>query len=103
MASHHFGGPLGIDFCLLMNARYVIIPNSSFSWWAAYLNTKAEIIIAPKYWARFNISNGYWSTADIITDHFSYLDKDGLMLTPEQCWLEKEEFEKNNLNIFKRV
>lgn len=103
MASHHFGGPLGIDFCLIMNAKYVIIPNSSFSWWAAYLNTKAEIIIAPKYWARFNISNGYWSTADIITDHFSYLDRDGSLLTPTQCWIEKDEFEKNNPHIFKRV
>jgi hypothetical protein len=103
MASHHFGGPVEKDFCLLVNAKYVIIPNSSFSWWAAYLNINAELIIAPKYWSRFNISNGYWATSDMVTDEFMYLDREGNLVSPQECLREKEEFEKTNENIFKLV
>ena len=99
-ASHHKGGPVGIDFALIMNAKYLIIPNSSFSWWAAYLNTHKAIVIAPKFWARHNISKGYWSTSDIITDGFTYLDKSGKAFTSEQCWLEKEIYEANHPEIF---
>ena len=44
-----------IDFQLVMNADALIIANSSFSWWAAYLNQKKEkLIIAPKNWMGYN-------------------------------------------------
>jgi hypothetical protein len=93
-ASHHLGGPIGIDFSLLMQAKYLIIPNSSFSWWAAYLNQRAVAIVAPKYWAAHNRSDGYWSTADIITDGFTYLDRTGAPSTAESCWEEKKAYEQ---------
>ncbi len=99
-ASHHHGGPVGIDFCLLMSAQYLIIPNSSFSWWAAYLNQNKKMVIAPKYWARFNIADGFWSPADIITDGFTYLDKNGKVFTPTECWSEKNIFEKEHASMF---
>jgi hypothetical protein len=99
-AGHHIGGPIGIDFSILMQAKYLIIPNSSFSWWAAYLNKDSEIIVAPKYWAAFNNSNGYWSTSDIITEGFTYLDKTGNFFTPEECVIEKDIFESKNHEIF---
>lgn len=35
------------DFFKLMTARVVIRANSSFSWWAATLNTHADIILSP--------------------------------------------------------
>ncbi len=99
-ASHHHGGPIGIDFTLLMNAKYLIIPNSSFSWWASYLNTNKRIVIAPKFWASYNNSNGYWSTSDIITEGFTYLDKENKLSSSEDCWIEKDRFEEINKNIF---
>ena len=43
-----------VDMQLMSNCRMLIIANSSFSWWAAYLNTKAKCVIAPKKW--FNVS-----------------------------------------------
>jgi len=39
-----------IDFQLIMHGGTCILSNSTFSWWAAYLNTKQPKIIAPQYW-----------------------------------------------------
>ena len=36
------------DMQLMTECKYMIVANSSFSWWAAYLNRDANIIIAPK-------------------------------------------------------
>lgn len=99
-AAHHRGGPIGIDFSYLLHARYLIIPNSSFSWWAAYLNDRAKVIIAPKYWARHNVSDGYWSTSDIITEGFTYMDRTGTTSTAEQCRQDKESYEAAHPHMF---
>lgn len=99
-ATHHRGGPVAIDFSLLAQAKYLIIPNSSFSWWAAYLNPRAEIVVAPKYWAAHNISDGYWSTSDMVTTGFTYLDRQGNTWTAEQCLQEKNRYEAVHPDMF---
>ncbi len=45
-----------VDFQILMNAQVVITANSSFSWWAAYLNTNVRKIFAPKCWLGFKVN-----------------------------------------------
>lgn len=63
-----------IDFQLMLNADIVIIANSSFAWWASYLNPNPnKIILAPKYWLGFKknieypvgVTNSEFKTIDV--------------------------------------
>lgn len=48
------------DFVKLMSSKYLIISNSSFAWWAAFLNVHDDaIIIAPKNWVGFHVGQEY--------------------------------------------
>ena len=48
------------DFVKLMTSKYLIISNSSFAWWAAFLNIHEDaVIIAPKNWVGFHVGIEY--------------------------------------------
>jgi hypothetical protein len=44
------------DFQILMSADILILANSSFSWWAAYLNKKVEKVFYPDFWLGFRVN-----------------------------------------------
>lgn len=71
----HFG--IGCDYYLIKEAFYLILSNSSFAIFPAWLNDNAKFIIAPKYWARWNVSSGYWANSDVFTFGFSFMDRKG--------------------------
>ena len=59
------------DFYLMSQCRHNIIANSSFSWWAAWLNPNPDkIVIAPKKW--FN--NGPQDTQDLFPQSWIKVD-----------------------------
>ncbi|QDH79800.1 hypothetical protein FKX85_12465 [Echinicola soli] len=61
-----------IDFQCLLNGDCLIIPNSSFSWWGAYLNTrKDKIVYAPKNWVGYHVGIEY--PKGIMTDDFTWI------------------------------
>jgi hypothetical protein len=86
---------IGFDFYVVNQAKWVILSNSTFGWWAAWLNTKANKILAPKYWARHNISDGYWSVGDSYTRSFTYVDREGNISDYDTCRREAEEYYKS--------
>lgn len=51
------------DMFLMSQCDELIIANSSFSWWGAYLNTCAERIIAPKQWVNRNQPIEVWDAS----------------------------------------
>jgi len=85
---------IGFDFYVVNQAKWLIIANSSFSWWASWLNQKSKLTIAPKYWARGNYSDGYWATGDAYTRCFTYMDREGILFDYETCRNEANEYYK---------
>lgn len=69
------------DYILIQSARYLILSNSSFAFFPAWLNTNCLYCIAPKYWSRHNVSNGYWSLDQNYTAGWLYQDRDGNLST----------------------
>ena len=98
--SFHLG--MGEDYVAIKNAKHVILSNSSFAFWPVFTSDTIETIVAPKYWARFNVSNGYWASEQNIYTGWNYMDRKGEIFTDKQCKEELENFKKCSA-IYKRV
>jgi hypothetical protein len=86
---------IGFDFYVVNQSKWVILSNSTFGWWAAWLNTNTNKILAPKYWAKHNISDGYWCVGESYTRGFTYIDREGNLSDYESCKIEAKEYYKN--------
>lgn len=80
------------DYAIIKNSKHVILSNSSFPFFAVYTSDTIENIIAPKYWARHNVSDGYWAMSQNIYSGWTYQDRDGNLSTAEDCVKELEEY-----------
>lgn len=61
-----------VDFNLLKHAKYSIISNSSFSWWARWLS-KESVTVAPKRWLNYNMPDREYYPKDIYTEKFMFI------------------------------
>ncbi len=91
--AHHFD--LDKDYVTIKNAKYLILSNSSFAFFPAFTNETVEKVIAPKYWARHNVSDGYWASEQNIYDGFCYMDRNGKLFDAETCRQELEAYKKS--------
>ncbi len=87
---------LAKDYAILKNAKYLLLANSSFSYFPAFTSDTAEYILAPKYWARHNVSDGYWASEQNIYTGFHYMDRKGRVFTAEECRKELAEYKKTS-------
>jgi hypothetical protein len=85
---------IGTDFTIIKNAHYLILSNSSFPYFATLLSDTVKYILAPKYWGRYNISDGYWSCGYNIFRNHDYLDREGNLFTYDECVVEFEKYKK---------
>ena len=86
--SCHFN--IGKDYSIVKNAMYLILSNSSFGFFPAWTNEKVKHIIAPKYWARHNVSDGFWACAFNLYENWMWQDREGGIFTYDQCFGEYE-------------
>lgn len=93
---------IGKDYVTLKNAHYLLLSNSSFACLPAYTSETLKYAIAPKYWARHNVSDGYWASEQNIYSLFHYMDRKGRLFTAEECRKELEEYKKHSRKYAKR-
>jgi hypothetical protein len=68
------------DFQLLNSARIHIMANSTFSWWAAYLNPDpAARIMGPKYWFGHKPQHQFEAPEGIMHPAWEWVETGGSM------------------------
>ncbi|MBR2951315.1 MAG: glycosyl transferase [Lachnospiraceae bacterium] len=87
---------LAKDYTIIKNAKYLLLANSSFTCFPAFCSETVQYILAPKYWARHNVSNGYWASEQNIYDGWHYMDRHAKVFTSDECRAELEAFKKNS-------
>ena len=87
---------LAKDYSILKNARYLLLANSSFSYFPAFTSDTVQYILAPKYWARHNVSDGYWASEQNIYKGWHYMDRNGRVFTDEECREELAAYKKRS-------
>tara|TARA_R110001592_G_scaffold317062_2_gene593733 strand:+ start:10818 stop:11705 length:888 start_codon:yes stop_codon:yes gene_type:complete len=96
LPTYHYN--IAIDWCLINEAKWLILSNSSFAWFPAWLNDDCNMVITPKYWARHNVSDGYWASSDIFTKGWLNLDREGCLYDYDMV---VEEVQNGKYNSFK--
>ncbi len=85
------------DYIAIQSATYLILSNSSFAFFPAWLNERAKLIIAPKYWARHNVSDGYWSCGYNIVQGWMYQDRNGNLNNYEACIRDLASYQEHDI------
>lgn len=88
------------DFVGLLKAKNLVLSNSSFAYFPVVLNVNNPFIIAPKYWARHNVSDGFWSCSANIYKDYNYLDRQGQLISSDICREELLAYQKKYANYF---
>lgn len=97
---YHFD--VGKDYAIIKNAKWLILSNSSFGYFPALTNDEAKLIIAPKYWARHNVSDGYWCAGCNMYRDFVYMDREGNLQSYEECKREFEIYKIEHKELYKQ-
>jgi hypothetical protein len=88
----HFS--IGSDFSIIKNAHYLVISNSSFAFFPAWISDTVKFVIAPKYWARHNVSNGFWACEFNIYSNWHWQDRSGILFTAAECLSEYKVYKR---------
>ena len=89
---HHYNTE--VDWILIRNAKNIIMSNSSFAWLPTWINDEIGNVIAPKYWGKHNVSDGFWAQGDSLTKGWEYYHSPtDSLCSYEECKIEKDNYE----------
>jgi len=83
---------IGLDYAIIKNAKYLILSNSTFACFPTFTSETVKYIIAPKYWARHNVSDGYWATGQNLYSNWMWQDRNGKLFSYDECCAEFEDY-----------
>jgi hypothetical protein len=78
-------GSVGDCYATIYNAKYIIVSNSSFSYFPIKTSPIEKIVIAPKNWARHNDSKNRWASPANIYKDWLWLDNHGTIHSYDDC------------------
>jgi hypothetical protein len=78
-------GGMGQHYAALMQAKYIILANSSFGYFPTKIGADKICVIAPKYWARFNNSFKRWSSPANLYESWLWQDDTGNLYKYDDC------------------
>lgn len=78
-------GDIGECYAAIYNARYVIVSNSSFSYFPIKTSPFDKIVIAPKNWARHSDPTNRWASPANIYSGWLWLDNEGKINSYKDC------------------
>lgn len=81
--AYHFS--LDKDYVTIKNARHLLLSNSSFAYFPVFTSETVQTVIAPMYWARYNVSDGYWASEQNIYRGWTYMNRKGVLFSDEEC------------------
>jgi len=81
------------SYISLHNALYLIVSNSTFSYFPIKTKSIKPIVIAPKYFARFNDKHNRWASPANIYSEWLWQDRTGNLKTYSDCIVEVENVE----------
>ena len=94
-------GDISSDFNLLNKAKYLIVSNSSFSYFPITMGNYPNIVISPFCWSRFGNKYNRWSSPANCYKNFTWQDHQGNIVSKKQLDFSllntRKEFEKYNI------
>lgn len=99
LADNTFHFDVGRDYSIIKNAKYLILSNSSFAIWPA-VTGDPKMVIAPKYWGRHNVSDGFWTCGYNLYEDWFYQDRNGVLYSYDECKRDLELYMLKNPQIY---
>ena len=64
--------------------------------YVAFTSDTVQYILAPKYWARHNVSDGYWASEQNIYEGWHYMDRRGRVFSAQECREKLAQYKKTS-------
>lgn len=87
---HIISGSISDCYVALNQAKYLIVSNSSFSYFPIKTSVHNPFVIAPMHWARFDNAFNRWASPANYYPSWNYQNQQGVLVSPQECQADYE-------------